>query len=509
MSSHREAPQISKDPVADSTDVYAFVDPNDAELVTIIANYIPLQDPASGPNFFEFGGYTPTDPNNGVNPAPVTYDININNDGTGVPNVTYRFTFTVTIPNKTTFLYADYPISVQTQSAPGDPLYNLSGTGSGGWNRPQTYTIEKIVGGVATPLAEVNGNTLYCPPCNVGPRTTPNYGTLAAAAEYTLATREKVFAGQRADAFWVDLGSIFDLGDLRPLSSAQLIKGATTNGINPLADKNVHTIAIQVPIVDLVSGSGQPVIGVWTTANRPPMKMQNTNGTRTYSGNPVQVSRLGNPLVNEVVVPMALKDYFNASQPVNDSQFAAAVEDPELQNRLIELYPGAFPNLKAYIDGGGKRTDLVAVFATGIPGLTEQSTHPTVSEILRLNTSIAPVTPSDSGFSKFGVIGGDKGGFPNGRRVVDDVVTIELQAVGGATIPLVDPSYKPDAVLNTANPQAPGLDEKVPFNAAAVTPGYIFPYLNDPWPGFSNPTGTPANNNGSAGTDFVPTTTSS
>lgn len=504
MSSHKEAPLIAKDPVADSTDVYAFVSPDAPETVTIIANYVPLQDPAGGPNFHEFGASSGTSGAGGD--GPVQYDINIDNTGDGTPNITYRFFFNVDIIDKSTFLYATGPIT-----APSSPGANYNN-----WNRPQTYTVQKVVnGGPAIPLAPSGVDTLYCPPCNIGPRSTPNYSQLSGYAVYTLATGEKVFAGQRAEGFFVDLGSIFDLGDLRPLSPDQVIPGVASAGINALGDKNVHSIALQVPISSLTrsgmapSGSNDPnaVIGVWTTASRQTMQMVNSNGTRTQSGPFQQVSRLGSPLVNEVVVPMALKDFFNSQQPVNDSQFASAVIHPELQALLPALYPGAFPNLKAY---SKPRSDLVAIFATGIPGsaiagVFGQSAASAfgvgtyqggrvIAEMLRLNMGVAPTGPNGMGTSNLGLLGGDLAGFPNGRRVTDDVVTIELKAVAGATIPLVDSSYTPDKAVSAVT-------QDVTPNALAYQSS--FPYLAEPYPGFSNPPATPASNDNNS-TNFTP-----
>ncbi|MHB1533437.1 MAG: DUF4331 domain-containing protein [Acidimicrobiales bacterium] len=471
MSSHKEAPLISKDPVADSTDVYAFVSPDAPETVTILANYVPLQDPAGGPNFFEFG-------------SDVLYEIHIDNTGSGTPAISYQFRFTATITNPGTFLYATGPIRSLT-----DP----------NWNRRQTYTVTKVLAnGTSTILSPPGGsNVLSCPPCNIGPRSTPNYSQLSRDALYRLSSGEMVFAGQRAEGFFVDLGSIFDLGDLRPLSPDQVIPGMAAAGINAIADKNVHSIALQVPISSLTrtgtlpNGASDPnaVIGIYTTASRQTVKMINPGaGTETFSGPFTQISRLGNPLVNEVVVPMSLKDYFNSQPPVNDSQFAHAVEFPELQRLLPVLYPSAFPNLKSYTK---PRADLVAIFATGIEGSiigpsfgygTYQGGK--IAEMLRLNMGIAP-TQGSATSSNLGLLGGDLGGFPNGRRVTDDVVSIELKAVAGATIPLVDKTYTPDKAVSAVT-------QGVPANPLAYQSS--FPYLADPHPGFSNPPATPPSN---------------
>src|SRR5579875_140468 len=476
MSSHREAPAISKDPVADSTDVYAFVSPDAPDTVTILANYVPLEDPAGGPNFFEFG-------------SDVLYEIHIDNTGSGTPAITYQFNFTAEITDPGTFLYATGPITSLT-----DPT----------WNRRQTYTVSKVIyddnaDSDSTTLTSTDGSTvLSCPPCNIGPRSTPNYPDLANAAIYSLSSGEKVFAGQRAEGFFVDLGSVFDLGDLRPLSPDQLIRGMASAGINAIADKNVHSIAIQVPISSLTrtqrppTGPDDPnaVIGVWTTASRRKVRLIDPEkGTVIESGPFTQVSRLGSPLVNEVVIPMNLKDYFNSQPPVDDRQFAGFVEHPELQKLLPVLYPGAFPHLQAYTE---PRADLVAIFATGIPGsLISGFGYGTyqggkvIAEMLRLNMGIAPTGTDGQGTSNLGLLGVDRAGFPNGRTVTDDVVTIELKAVAGATIPLVDSSYRPDGAVAAVT-------QGVTSNSLAYQTS--FPYLAEPHPGFSNPPATPPSN---------------
>jgi hypothetical protein len=498
MSSHREAPAIAKDPAADSTDVYAFVSPDSPETVTIIANYVPFQSPDGGPNFFEFGAKTVVG-----NAAPVgddvLYQIHIDNTGTGIPSITYQFQFTTTILDPATFLYATGPIT-----------YSPSAGYSSTWNRRQTYTVTRIdtdpVTGdsSSTPISPPSGSggAFACPPCNVGIRTTPNYASLSAPAVYRMSDGLNVFAGQRADGFFADLGSIFDLADLRPISSDQLIPGTNTAGINSFAGANVHSIALQIPISSLTSdgapltmGANDPhaVIGVYTTAHRQTVRMfDTTSGVTTATGPYDQVSRLGSPLVNEVVVPMASKDYWNSQAPVNDSQFAGAVQHPELQNLLPVLYPGAFPNLAAYTKA---RADLVAIFATGIPGSVIGAAFgvgtyqggKVIAEMLRLNMGIAPTSTdgTQSGTSNLGLLGNDLAGFPNGRRLTDDVVTIELKAVAGATIPLVDATFTPDAAVALVNQGVTASPRAYQAN---------FPYLADPHGGFSNPPTTPAAN---------------
>ena len=449
MSSHREAPEISKDPVADSTDVYAFVSPDKQGTVTIIANYIPLEAPAGGPNFFEFGD-------------DVLYTINIDNDGDGQADIVYKFRFTTRVANPDTFLYNTGPIS------------SLS---SSNWNRVQTYSVSRNTTGSHHDNGhdQVLATGVQCPPCNIGPRSTPNYATLAQAAVTTLTTGEVVFAGQRAEGFYVDLGSIFDLGDLRPFENLHLISTPAVPGVDPLTSVNVHSIAIQIPIQKVTRNGSVPnnvadpnaVIGVWTAAYRRKVSVGGED-----VGPWMQVSRLGNPLFNEVIVPMSAKDAWNALPPSADSGFAKYVTKPELAGLLNVLYPGVFPNIAAY---KAARADLQAILLTGIPsGIIagfQNYTGSTLADELRLNLAVPPGSKSI-----LGLLGGDLAGYPNGRRPSDDVVTIELRAIAGVTIPLVDKTFTPDAA------------------AAAVTDGlsphtYLpnFPYLNTPYDGFHTP----------------------
>src|SRR5689334_869124 len=435
MSSHREAPETAKDPVADSTDVYAFVSPDRPDTVTLIANYIPLQAPDGGPNFYEFGD-------------DVLYEIHISNGRKAEPDITYQFQFTTKIRNKNSFLYNTGPIT---------------SIHSGTWNRPQFYSVTRVENGRSKLLAE----DLECPPVNVGPRSTPNYGALAAQAVHTIDGGRMVFAGQRADAFHVDLGSVFDLGALRPVNHLHLISMPDTTGVNSVQGFNVHTIAIQVPKRDLTKdgktptavGSGKSVVGVWASASRRKSQVWDARtGKYTGHGPWKQVSRLGNPLFNEVIVPMAEKDLWNARPPSRDSRFAKYVDHPELAALLPALYPGVFPNLAAYSKA---RADLNAILLTGIPaGVVpgfQNFTGPVAADMLRLNMAIPP-TPKASA-NPIGLVAGDAAGFPNGRRVFDDVVAIELKAVAGATIPLVDPSYTPDgAAALLRDGTAPGTD---------------------------------------------------
>jgi Domain of unknown function (DUF4331) len=461
VSSHREAPEIAKDPAADSTDVYAFVSPDQPAMVTLIANYVPLQEPAGGPNFYEFGD-------------DVRYEIHIDNNGDGQPDVTYRFQFSTKLRNPDTFLYNT------------GPILSLD---SPNWNRRQFYTVSRVntQGGV-TQLAA----GLACPPCNIGPLSTPSYPALASAAVHDLAGGIKVFAGQRAEGFYVDLGSIFDLANLRPFQQLHNQFGmhvftGPAPGVNATNHLNVHTIAIQVPTTDLVRGGGsgeadpRSVIGVWTTASRQRVRLWDAdNGKNLDSGPFRQVSRLGNPLINEVIIALGDKDRWNTLPPADDKQFAHYYANPELAGLLPVLYPGVFPNLAALVKSGKARADLEAILLTGIPaGIVQgfqNNTGPLQSDMLRLNTAIKPAAKPNI----LGVIGGDLAGFPNGRRVFDDVVTIELRAIAGVTFPLVDKTFTPD---KAAGQVTDGL------GPSSVSAPYLsrFPYLGVPYSGFDNP----------------------
>lgn len=451
MSSHREAPEISGDPAADNTDLYAFVSPDRPDCVTIIANYLPFQNPQGGPNFYEFSD-------------DVRYDINVNNRGDGRPDVTYRFQFTTRIRNRNTFLYNTGPITSLTSTA---------------WNRPQSYTVTRIVRGGPT---TVLGKGLLSPPVNVGVRSTPNYGRLAAAAIHDLPGGRRVFAGQRAEGFFVDLGSIFDLGALRPFNMAHLIPLAAAPGLNGTGGLNVHSIAIQVPITDLTRGGVRPrmvadpkaVLGIWATASRRTTTIRGEHpGVAVHTGPFVQVSRLGNPLFNEVIVPMSRKDEWNAEQPWQDGAYAASVAKPELASLLPVLYPGVFPKLAAYTK---PRADLSAILLTGIPsGVVpgfQNYTGPAPADMLRLNVAVPPTMRDPN---PLGLVAGDAAGFPNGRRVFDDVTTIELRAIAGLTLPLVDPSFTPDGAVSALK------DGSTNTNGDFLT---SFPYLAPPIGGY-------------------------
>ncbi len=452
-SSHREAPMISGDPKADATDLYAFVSPDNAKTATIIANYLPFQEPAGGPNFYSF------DDN-------VLYEIKIDNDGDAKEDISYQFRFTTKINNKNTFLYNTGAITSLNDSD---------------LNLRQTYTVTRVAyDDKGKSKSIVIGDNVPVPPSNVGPKSTPNYKNLQDMAIAPLSGGGKVFAGQSDDPFFVDLGGLFDLLTIRKLP------GNVGGGVDSLKGYNVQSIAIQVPITELSKDGKLPskieaenaVVGVWTTSSRQAMNVLRDNKNKDKDpkhnqdkGDWVQVSRLGSPLVNEVVIPLASKDAFNASKPSDDAQFAQLVANPELGTLLKALYNIQVPPQGSF--GTDKqRDDLIAIFLTGIPGLTKTATV-TPSEQLRLNLAVAPASTTNS----LGVVAGDNQGYPNGRRLADDVTDISIKAVAGAAYPLFHPEFK-------ADPLAAQLGDGVDKNDAEFRT--TFPYLALPWSGYES-----------------------
>ena len=376
-SSHREAPAISIDPVADTTDFYMWITPDAPDMVTFVMNTYPLQGPYGGPNFYRFGD-------------DVLYSIHIDNDGDAVADIVYEFDFRTETRNEETFLYNTGPIT-----SLNDP----------NWNIRQFYTATRITESGREHIVE----DAPVPPVNVGRKSLPDYEAVAMQAVQNLANGGKVFAGQRDDPFFVDLGQVFDLLSIRPGPP-----GNAGGGVDALAYYNVNSIVLQVPIANVVGGAS-PIIGAWSTTSRPSV-------TITAGAEPEwrQVSRLGQPLVNEAVIPLKLKDAFNSIDPTKDAVALDYVTDPILPKLLAAIYGINVPP--------APRNDLVTIFLTGIPNLN-QPPNVTASEMLRLNTSIPPSASPN----RMGVLGGDNAGFPNGRRLLDDVVDIALQAMAGGT----------------------------------------------------------------------------
>ncbi len=403
-SSHREAPMIAGMPRLDASDFYMFrsYEPGRQDYVTMIADYVPLQDPGGGPNFYQME-------NNGY------YDINVDSTGSGKPTFTFRFRFTdfdqklaLTIGGKKVAipLINDGPITVGSKAAQ---------------NVLESYTVSLVTynssgAPIETPLKSVGGDTLFHKPVdNIGDKSVPNYAEYATKFVYTLnvpgcSNYGRLFVGQRKDPFVVNLGETFDLVNYAHPVGEQYNSAAQDD----LAGKNVTSIVWEMP-ANCLTAVGDPVIGAWTTSS---LGTTNKKGAVSYS----QVSRLANPLVNELVIGLPDKDTFNASLPADDAQFAKYVTNPTVPALIQALFntpaPTQFP-----------RQDLVAVFLTGVPGLNQPATPPKPSEEMRLNTSIA-ITPYGMQ-NRLGVIGGDNAGYPNGRRPGDDVVDITLRVAMG------------------------------------------------------------------------------
>ncbi|HET6855922.1 MAG TPA: DUF4331 domain-containing protein [Streptomyces sp.] len=369
-SSHREAPLISGQPEYDNTDVYAFTSPDKPDTTTLVANWWPFSEPAGGPNFYKF-------------PEDSRYQIHVDNDGDGQSELIYRWTFKSSYRSGDTFLYNTGPVT-----SLDDPDLNFR----------QTYDLQllRFDKGKQTGT-ELLADDAPIAPSHVGKASMPRYADLRSQAVRKAGGGTTAFAGQADDPFFLDLRA-FDLlygGDLSEV------------GRDTLAGYNVNTVALQIPTKTLTAGPDKPVIGVWSTTQR----RSAANGWR-------QVSRLGMPLVNEVVVPVKDKDTFNASTPWKDAQFAPYVQDPELARLLEKIYKLKAPAVP--------RKDLVQIFLTGVPGLNEQATT-RPHEALRLNTSIKPTADP----KRLGVLDGDNAGYPNGRRLADDSLDISLQAVRG------------------------------------------------------------------------------
>ena len=447
--SHREAPLLAMDPTVDSTDFFAFrsYEPGREGFVTLIADYIPGELPPAGPNYYQLDD-------------TALYEIKIDNTGDGVEDITYQFRFKNKIVN---------PDIVLDMAAPNKVLTGKGGIGitslkDPDYNIVQSYSVTRVEKGKAKVLAD----GLIAPPANIGARTTPDYEELARQAVYALPGGGRVFVGPRDDPFYIDLGSIFDTLNLRSITS--------TGGYDYLSGLNVHSIAIEVPISDLTRDGQVPsdptdpkaVIGAWTTASRVATSVMRSRGG-AKEGEWRQVSRLGNPLVNEVVIPLKLKNAFSGLSPKDDAVAAPFVLDVQLAHLMQAVFKIDIPP--------APRNDLVSIFATGIPAgavpgapsyntfLSDGKPH----EMLRLNVAL-PATPFDKQ-SNLGLLGGDVAGFPNGRRVGDDVTDIALRAVAGGT----------PFTANTNKAPNNELGDGVDRNDVPYLP--VFPYVAPPHSG--------------------------
>lgn len=450
-SSHREAPGITRMPQVDGTDFYLFrsYEPGREAYVTLIANYHPLQDPYGGPNYF------PLDPD-------AFYDIHISNDGDAVEDLTFRFRVNQGLRG--------IALPVGDAAEVAVPLVNVGPIPGGApLNVVRSYTVRQMRGPVGDPdsvdflLNASSGNPRFGMPFDyIGTKSFPAYEDYAGLFIHEVdipgcQNTGRVFVGQRREGFMVNLGEVFDLVNLNPLGPVDGEASAT-------ADKNVTALALEIPI-SCLTGGGDGVIAAWTTARLPRNRSLTEDPTFTAPdlqwGDYVQVSRLGHPLVNEVVIGLPDKNRFNASEPKDDPQFLTYVTNPTLPELLEVLFGVEAPNLFP-------RADLVQVFLTGVPGLNADGS---VGEMLRLNTAIDPVPAAAQ--SPLGVIGGDLAGFPNGRRPGDDTVDIALRAVMGV---LLTPDVAPAGAL----PYTDGAYQDASMFRST------FPYLETPIPGSPN-----------------------
>jgi hypothetical protein len=377
--------------------------------VTIISNWIPGEDPAAGPNWYTFS-------------PSARYDVYADKNGDGKPDISWYFRFKTGAP--TAFL----------------------------GNTQQTYTVTRVEKG----KARVVGSGLLTPPDNIGPRSTPNYHSLASAQIHQLDDGSTVFAGQRDDGFFADVGAVFDLVAIRNGT------GATGGGKDFLAGYAVHAIALQVPLSQLDNGSNH-VVGIWSATDRPKVTVAVKKNKVKKSTPWAQVSRLGNPLINELLIPTQVKDHWNATSPDKDKQFMQYYSTSILAGLLNQLYPQFGPFKET------DRQDLVAVLGTGLQTPNLNFTGGTFADEIRLNLSIAPTAPVGQG-NRLGVIDGDLAGYPNGRRLEDDVVDISERVVGGV-------------LIGHSLPLGDGVDSNdVPFMTS-------FPYEADPFSGFDNTKG--------------------
>jgi Domain of unknown function (DUF4331) len=439
-SSHREAPNILKDPTADNTDVWAYTAPDAPGSLTVVANWIPLADPAGGPNFY------PLDEN-------ARYYVKIDNTGDGYEDVAYRWDFDTKFRNPNSFLYAAPGVtSVNDQKLNLVQTYDLY---------KETYRNRKLVG------SKRIANNAPVVPDNVGPKTIPNFAQVEAGGVTPLKGGGKTIVTPADDAFFVDLGAIFDGINIDKPGRPNIGLGNQGGGKDDVAGYNTKSFVLQVPESEVTRDGNQvsdmksknAVVGVWSTTER---KRGSVLGSRAMGRKQgkgwVQVSRLGNPLINEVIVPIGKKDKFNATSPADDAknfgQFALNPEPARILNALFGL--GIQET---------NRTDIVQALLTGVPGLTQIGKNPAAADTLKLNLGVAPSAKPN----RFGVLAGDLAGFPNGRRLTDDVVDIELRVIAGA---LLSPAKN--------IPLGDGVDQNdKPFRAQ-------FPYVGLAFDGFNS-----------------------
>ena len=497
-SSHREAPNITKYPKIDNTDLYMFrsYEPGRENTVTIIANFYPDQSPGSGPNYFTM------DPD-------AVYEIHIDNDGDAVENLTYSFRFTNALKNGTGIALN---VGGKDVTIPLRHIGPITAADDPELNEKETYTVTQITGDRrsgtrANVTATAGGGTTFVKPIdNIGNKSLPDYAAYANSFIYDVGIPNcsgggRVFVGQRAEAFAINLGPTFDLVNYIPIEGATAPFANNTGGFpggitqsrnndDLVGKRNVTSITMEIPIACLI-GSGNRVIGAWSTSSLPQARILDPSPTYerpSYTGGAyVQVSRLGMPLVNELVIGLNRKDLFNAAEPTQDGALADFVTNPTFPAILDALFRGPVnatlgTNIPNLAPNNFPRNDLVATFLTGIRTLNQQS-KVTASEMLRLNTDIAQTGRAAQ--KNLGVVADDLAGFPNGRRPGDDVTDIVLRvAMGRLCHPVPINSVQTDLGLCTP--------ANAPVGTVAFTDGApisardlqnVFPYLNTPIPG--------------------------
>lgn len=439
-SSHRESPLSSGDPTADDTDLYAFTAKDAPGALTVVANWLPFEDPGGGPNFYKF------DPR-------AHYYINVDNTGDGKYDVRYRFTFSTIPPNSAG---VGYPVALPPIGSLDDPKLERQ--------RMAITRLRYDSRGRRT-SSSVVGRNLPVAPSNIGKKTMPNYEALAGQAISSISGGGKVFAGQRDDPFYIPLDRVFDTVNLDGAGT-----GNIGGGIDTLAGYGVQSVVLQVPESRVVRGGGSvsgptaanAVVGVWASTERKRLQVTNVSGGGSgivRRSSYVQVSRLGNPLINELVIPLRLKDKFNRTQPSDDLE--------NFGKYVLAPFPAAALNLLYKL--GVKetdRTDIVQALLTGIPGVTQIGSKPAPADTLKINLGVPPSATEN----RFGVIGGDNAGFPNGRRLADDVVDITLRVVGGYLVPadqggkklpLGDGVDRNDQAFSATFPYVPSLKNEI------------------------------------------------
>lgn len=491
-SSHREAPFVTENPKVDATDLYAFksYEPGRENYVTLIANYLPLQDAYGGPNYFALD-------------QDAVYEIHVDNDGDAVEDLTFSFTFDNALPAEGAGAMLD--IGGAMVAIPVKAAGPITDGDSATANFSESYRVAMVAGdrrsGTRSDVSNsVDGETSFRKPADyAGTKTFPDYTAYVTSLSNTSEIWNNVlfsgcpsefqdgrlFVGQRKDPFAVRLGDVFDLVNFNPTDAGE--------AEDDLADKNVTTLALEVH-QSCLAGAGNGAIGTWTTASLPQASLLDPTPTferpEVKGGALVQVSRLGNPLVNELVIGLPDKNAFNASEPADDAQFATYVTNPTLPAIVDLLFRDALGAADNIAPGNFPRTDLVAAFLTGVSGVTSLQTV-TASEMLRLNTGIA-ATPADQQ-ANLGVAAGDLAGFPNGRRPGDDVVDIALRAVMGAFCHPIGADLDNDGAGGGDGDNL-GLCEPAdaPVGTAALGDGVAqnagqfdaaFPYLTTPLPG--------------------------